>query len=254
MNKSSKIITMLLIVTLAISSYFLIKKLVENKKENDIFEELQETFDNSPVTNENQNSEDFVNSEDNYYNLENIKNINSDVIGWIKIDETNINYPIMQNGDYYLHRNIYKKYSCHGTPYLAEYCDLNSSDNLIVYGHNMKDDTMFSALEKYKNYDFYLQHRYIKLYTLENEDTIENLYEIVSVFKTNVNSENSFEYYSYINFNNEDSLEEFINNCKNLELYSTGVEVNFGDKFVTLSTCEYSQDNGRMVVVAKKIK
>ena len=164
MNRVSKIILVLLIVILAISSYFFIKELVENKKETDIFDNLQEiaqdmenTTNENPITDILDNDEGNMSSQ-NTYNLENIAEINSDVIGWIKIDGTNIDYPVMQNRDFYLHKNIYKNYSSHGTPYLAEHCNLNSSDNLIIYGHHMNDNTMFSQLEKYKNYNFYQNH------------------------------------------------------------------------------------------------
>ena len=74
----------------------------------------------------------------------------------------------MQNGDFYLHRNVYKNYSSSGTPYLAEHCNLKTSDNLIIYGHHMKNSTMFSNLDNYKNYNYYKNHKYIKFYTLED--------------------------------------------------------------------------------------
>ena len=259
MNKVSKIILMLLIVILAISSYFFIKELVKNKKETDIFDDLQEIVENPEnTTNENQFTDILENDEsnlspENTYNLENIAKINSDIIGWIKIEGTNINYPIMQNGDYYLHKDIYKNYSSHGTPYLAFYCDVKKSDNLIIYGHHMKDNTMFSQLEKYKNYNFFLNHKYIKFYTMEDGRTIENTYEVMIAFKTIAYSDAGFRYYSYTDFQNYEDYEEFVENCRNLEFYYTGVVGTHQDKYITLSTCEYSQKNGRMVVVAKKV-
>ena len=164
MNKSSKIILMLLIVISAISSYLFISEWAENKKENDIYEDLQQIIKNKKnSTNENDYIDDLKNktsntSSESTYNLQNIAKINQEVVGWIKIAGTNIDYPIMQNGDFYLHKNIYKNYSNHGTPYLAYYCDLKKSDNLIIYGHHMNDNTMFSQLEKYKSYNFYLNH------------------------------------------------------------------------------------------------
>ena len=259
MNKVSKIILMLLIVVLAISSYFFIKELVKNKKETDIFDDLQEIVENPEnTTNENQftdilEKEEGNLSSENTYNLENIAKINSDIIGWIKIEGTNINYPIMQNGDYYLHKDIYKNYSSHGTPYLAFYCDVKKSDNLIIYGHHMQDNTMFSQLEKYKNYNFFLNHKYIKFYTIEDGRTIENTYEVMIAFKTIAYSDAGFRYYSYTDFQNYEDYEEFVENCRNLEFYYTGVVGTHQDKYITLSTCEYSQKNGRMVVVAKKM-
>ena len=259
MNKVNKIILMLLIVILAISSYFFIKELVKNKKETDIFEDLQEIVENPEnTTNENQFTDILENEEgnlssENTYNLENIAKINSDIIGWIKIDGTNIDYPIMQNGDYYLHKDIYKNYSSHGTPYLAPFCNVKKSDNLIIYGHHMKDNTMFSQLEKYKNYNFYLNHKYIKFFTIEDGKTFENNYEVMIAFKTIAYSDEGFRYYSYTDFQNYEDYEEFVENCRNLEFYYTGVVGTHQDKYITLSTCEYSQKNGRMVVVAKKI-
>lgn len=259
MNKVSKIILMLLIVILAISSYFFIKELVKNKKETDIFDDLQEIVENPEnTTNENQfidilEKEESNLSSENTYNLENIAKINSDIIGWIKIDGTNIDYPIMQNGDYYLHKDIYKNYSSHGTPYLAFYCDVKKSDNLIIYGHHMQDNTMFSQLEKYKNYNFFLNHKYIKFYTIEDGRTIENTYEVMIAFKTIAYSDAGFRYYSYTDFQNYEDYAEFVENCRNLEFYYTGVVGTHQDKYITLSTCEYSQKNGRMVVVAKKV-
>lgn len=259
MNKVSKIILMLLIVILAISSYFFIKELVKNKKETDIFDDLQEIVENPEnTTNENQFTDILKNEEgnlssENTYNLENIAKINSEIIGWIKIDGTNIDYPIMQNGDYYLHKDIYKNYSSHGTPYLAPFCNVKKSDNLIIYGHHMKDNSMFSQLEKYKNYNFYLNHKYIKFFTIEDGKTIENNYEVMIAFKTIAYSDEGFRYYSYTDFQNYEDYEEFVENCRNLEFYYTGVVGTHQDKYITLSTCEYSQKNGRMVVVAKKI-
>lgn len=259
MNKINKIILMLLIVVLAISSYFFIKELVKNKKETDIFDDLQEIVENpEKSTNENQftdilEKEKSNLSSENTYNLENIAKINSEVIGWVKIDGTNIDYPIMQNGDYYLHKDIYKNYSSHGTPYLAYYCDVKKSDNLIIYGHNMKDNTMFSQLEKYKNYNFYKKHKYIKFYSIEDGRTIENTYEVMIAFKTIAYSDEGFRYYSYTNFQNYEDYAEFVENCRNWEFYNTGVVGTHQNKYITLSTCEYSQKNGRMVVVAKKV-
>ena len=269
MNKKYKIILVLLVVIFAISSYLFLKEFAENKKENDIYEDLQVIVqDEEKSTNEIENIDILKNETSNLstekqtgtikktnykYNLENISKINSDVIGWIKIDGTKIDYPVMQNGDFYLHRNIYKKYSSYGTPYLAEYCNLKTSDNLIIYGHHMNDNSMFAQLELYKNYNFYKNHKYIKFYTLENGQTVENTYKVALVFKTIAYSDNGFKYYSYTNFYDEQELNLFVNNCRDLEFYNINAQINFEDKLITLSTCEYSQKNGRMVVIAKKI-
>lgn len=257
MNKKYIIILLLLIVILAISSFFIIKEFAENKKETDIYDELQEIVieENTDIDTKNVDTE-IEKSEgesSNKYNLENIAKINSDVVGWIKIENTNIDYPVMQNGDYYLHRNIYKNYSSHGTPYLAEYCNIQYSDNLIIYGHHMNDNSMFAQLDNYKKHSFYEDYKYIKFYSYYNGKTIEKTYEVAIAFKTVVYSDKGFKYYNYTNFSDVQELNDFIENCRKLEFYNTGIDINYGDKLITLSTCEYSQKNGRIVVVAKQI-
>lgn len=260
MNKKYNFVLLLLIIIFIVSSFFIIKEIVENKKETDIYKDLQEivTEQESSKSNKDQkiSNEEISESKTvskNNYNLKNISNINSDVIGWIKINGTNIDYPVMQNKDYYLHRNIYKNYSSHGTPYLSEYCNIKYSDNLIIYGHNMNDNSMFAELENYKKYNFYKEHKYIKFYSLYNGQTTENSYEIVIVFKTVAYSEKGFKYYNYTNFSDKQDLDYFLDNCRNLEFYDTGIKVNYGDKLITLSTCEYSEKNGRIVVIAKQL-
>ena len=257
MNKKYIIILSLLIVILAISSFFIIKEFVENKKETEIYEDLQEIVieENTDIETRNVDTE-IEKSEgesSNKYNLENIAKINSDVVGWIKIENTNIDYPVMQNGDYYLHRNIYKNYSSHGTPYIAEYCNIQYIDNLIIYGHHMNDNSMFAQLDDYKKHSFYENHKYIKFYSYYNGITIEKTYEVAIAFKTVVYSDKGFKYYNYTNFSDVQELNDFIENCRKLEFYNTGIDINYGDKLITLSTCEYSQKNGRIVVVAKQI-
>ena len=257
MNKKYIIILSLLIVILAISSFFMIKGFAENKKEIDIYDDLQEIVieENTDIdtTNVDTEIEKSEGESSNKYNLENIAKINSDVVGWIKIGNTNIDYPVMQNGDYYLHRNIYKNYSSHGTPYLAEYCNIQYSDNLIIYGHHMNDNSMFAQLDNYKKHSFYENHKYIKFYSYYNGKTIEKTYEVAIAFKTVVYSDKGFKYYNYTNFSDVQELNDFIENCRKLEFYNTGIDINYGDKLITLSTCEYSQKNGRIVVVAKQI-
>ncbi len=175
---------------------------------------------------------------------------NNDFIGWIKIDGTNIDYPIMQASDrkdYYLRRNFDKEYSYYGTPYIAEDCIIGESDNIVIYGHNMKNGTMFSAIEKYFSKNFYNEHQNINFDTLDGY----GVYQIVSVFKTTDDDE--FKYHRFTKAASENEFDQFIQNCKKRALYDTGVTAQYGDKLITISTCEYSAENGRLVVVAKKI-
>lgn len=176
---------------------------------------------------------------------------NFDMVGWIKIADTTINYPVMQTPDepnYYLKRDFQKEYSDLGTPYMQENCSLADSDNLIIYGHHIKGGKMFGALEDYKSQSFYEKHRVIQFDTL----TEHAEYEVVAVFKTVAYSAEGFRYYDFVNAENEDDFKAYIEKCKELALYDTGVTAAYGDKLITLSTCEYSAPNGRLVVVAKK--
>ena len=178
---------------------------------------------------------------------------NSDLVGWIAIEDTNINYPVVQsvdNPNFYLKHAFDGSYSIYGCPYVQENCDINSSDNCIIYGHHMKNGSMFSDLEKFKSETFWQEHRTIAFHTL----TERAEYEIIAVFQTAVytNSPDAFRYYGFVNAESAEDFAAFVERCKELSLYDTGVTAEYGDKLITLSTCEYSQTNGRLVVVAKK--
>lgn len=178
---------------------------------------------------------------------------NSDFVGWLSVDGTQINYPVMQtpnDPDYYLKRNFQKQHSNYGTPYVQENCAIGLSDNIVIYGHNMRDGSMFAGLCKYADEDFYKAHRTIRFDTLSGYGE----YEIVAVFKTEAYTEDGFKYYHFVNADSRADFEAFIGECKKLSAYDTGVDAEYGDKLLTLSTCEYSRENGRMVVVAKQMK
>ena len=176
---------------------------------------------------------------------------NPDMIGWIAIGGTSIDYPVMQTPDrpnFYLKRNFEKQYSDSGVPYAAEKCGIDpQSDNITVYGHHMKSGGMFGALENYKNEAFYKEHAVIRFDTRAGFGE----YEILAVFKVNPAN---FRYNLFINAADEAEFDEYVRRCKELSFYDTGITAQYGDKLITLSTCEYSRQNNRLVVVAKKIQ
>lgn len=177
---------------------------------------------------------------------------NSDFVGWISIEGTKIDYPVMQtpdNPNFYLKHAFDKTYSDYGVPYVQEDCDLETSDSIVIYGHNMNNGTMFADLCKYEDEAFYKEHRTIRFDTLFDFGE----YEIVYVFKTVAYSDDGFKYYQFVDFENEEDFNKYISKCGELALYDTGVTAEYGDKLVTVSTCEYSQTDGRIVVVARKI-
>ena len=180
--------------------------------------------------------------------------INNDVVGWLTIEGTKINYPVMQTPgkkDYYLRRDFYGDYSSAGCLYAREECDINTpSENITIYGHNMRNGSMFAGLLKYRSggKTFYEEHRYITFDTL----TEHHVYEIFAVFDTTASIGEGFDYHNFIE-GNKDDFEAFVYECLHLSYYDTGIVPEYGDKLITLSTCEYTQTNGRLVVVARQI-
>lgn len=178
---------------------------------------------------------------------------NSDFVGWISIEGTSINYPVMQTPDrpnYYLRRGFDRESSKHGVPYLQEDCGIVSSENLIIYGHHMNDGTMFADLCRYQSKTFWEEHPLIHFDTMQEF----GVYEIVAVFRTVVYSPDGFRYFDFAELDDKERFDSYINQCAALALYDIGVESQYGDQLLTLSTCEYSHENGRMVVVARKVE
>lgn len=181
---------------------------------------------------------------------------NSDLIGWIEIEGTPINYPVMytqKDGEYYLHRDFNREYEYSGLPFIDASCSVYPrSTNLILYGHNMKSTTMFSSLINYKDESYFREHPTIHFDTIYEEAD----YQILSVFYSQVykKSDQVFKYYQFIDANTKAEFETTLAQIKELSIYDTKVQADFGDLFITLSTCSYHTENGRFVVVAKKIK
>lgn len=255
MNKKFYIIIVsVLALALAVSTCFIVRHHIDSVEQNEIYENLVEIVEESEVPEENEN---VTFSEDKTYIPEyyELYQQNEDMVGWIKIEDTNINYPVVQSieePNFYLKHKFDKSYSNYGCPYVQENCDVQKpSDNLVIYGHHMNDGSMFNGLMKFEDKSFWENHRTISFDTLT--DRYE--YEIVSVFKTVVytSSSESFRYYQFTDAENEAGFNEYIAKCKELALYETGVSAEYGDKLITLSTCEYSRTNGRLVVVAKRV-
>jgi len=235
MKRIIKISLILLLVGMAVIAAvpFLKEKRAERKYENE-FKNIQES-----VTEKKSDVNGLVKK-------------NKDCIGYVEILGTTINYPVMQtkeNPDFYLNHDFNRNYSFYGTPYLSAYCDVEKSDNLIIYGHNINGGKMFGALEDYKSKSFYEEHKSVQFDTL----TEQAEYEIVAVFKTVAYSSDGFRYYDFVDAENEEEFNSYVGKCKELALYDTGVTAEYGDRLITLSTCEYSAQNGRLVVVAKMV-
>ncbi len=179
--------------------------------------------------------------------------MNQDIVGWIKIPGTDIDYPVMQNlktTDYYLKRNFDKEKSARGCIYVRELCNVfTPSDNLTIYGHRMRDRSMFAQLDLYLKQSFWEENPYIYFDTIKEMHT----YKIIAVFKTSGTVGQGFAYHEFVEAKTEAEFDSFIGTVKDLSLYDTGLTAEYGDKLISLSTCEYSINNGRLVVVAKRV-
>ena len=188
--------------------------------------------------------------------LKEIEKDNKNIKAWIKIDDTKIDYPVVQGEDneYYLKHNYKNEENKYGSIFLKNKSIIdNSNSNLILYGHNMNDDEMFGGLINYVQKDYYEKHKIITFVT----DKEVREYEIFAAFKSRVfykQEKNVFRFYDVINFESEEEYNSYVENIKNIQLYDTGILAQYGEQLLTMITCEYSQKNGRMVVVAKRIK
>ncbi len=182
-------------------------------------------------------------------------NTNSDTVGWIEIPGTTIDYPVVQSpyeANFYLRRNFYKENATCGTIYVRERCDVFSpSDNVTMYGHNMRNGTMFADLHKYEDKSFWESNKYIYFDTLYDY----HAYEIFAVFISSADLSNgeNFRYHLFDNAADQAEFDEFVASCKELSLYDTGITPQYGEKLITLSTCDKSIEDGRFVVVARRI-
>ena len=184
-----------------------------------------------------------------------LKQENPDVVGILEIENTNISYPVVQGNDnqYYMTHNYKKEKSKNGAIFLDKDYDWNlESNNLLIYGHNLNNGTMFQELLKYEDEKYYEEHSKILFTTLQEEGT----YEIISVFKSKVytNLDNVFKYYFFINPKNEIEYNNYIENIKEKSLYNIEKSASYGMQLITLSTCSYHVKDGRFVVVGAKLE
>ena len=249
-----KIIRIILIILLIISSIYIGIFIWNSNKEQ---KETDELLDGISVDSNKITATPEIQSQktEKMLKVEKLKEEYPDVVAWIEIEGTNINYPVMQGRDneFYMNHDYKKEESIRGSIFLDKDYDWSIPyTNLLIYGHNnSKDGTMFADLLKYKDKNFYKEHPMIK-FTTPNEDAE---YEIISVFLSRVyyqTEQNVFRYYYFLNAENEDQFDQYILNSKIASLYYTGKSAEYGDKLITLSTCEYSQEDGRLVVVARK--
>jgi len=249
-RKSDMVYNIAMVVCLAVflaSGGMLVKRYFEDRQAENEFAELQSMIDPNAATGEGavSNSAKFAALRDQ----------NSDFIGWISIEGTNLNFPVMyapNNKDFYLRHDFSKEYSVYGVPYLDEKTTLGANDqseNLIVYGHNMKTGTIFGCLTGYKKADYYTEHPLIQFDTVYGDGT----YEVFAAFSIDVVQDTSFVYNRYVDMD-EETYNTYVDEVISRSDVDSGIRPEYGEQLLTLSTCEYSSDNGRYVVVARRVE
>lgn len=215
----------------------------------DLFE-VQE----DPLVSDKENKKTATKKANPVIDFQQLSNINKDVCAWLKIPGTNIDYPILyHDGDneFYLHKDLNQKNSSYGSLFFARGCiPMRQDTALLVYGHHMKDGSMFAELMQYKQKEYYTEHPYIHLYTPE----YNYQYQVAAVILTDISKENPDALYCdhYIDMSDPSTLQEFSQKIAKRQLYNTEVSLLPGDQILMLSTCEYSSKNGRLVVIARQ--
>lgn len=264
------LMTVCILVALGCGGYLAYYYYTSHKSESDIDDlrsKIGDNVANDDTDSDVQNSEEQGKPEPPMVEVKGIKvqkkfedlyRENNDFVGWITISDTNVDYPVMytpddnERGEHYIHRDFEENYSAAGLPFVDKNCDLIlPTDNIIIYGHNMNSGKMFHDIMKYENEDFYNTHKTFTFDTIYGDGT----YEVVAVFYAQILPDDSkeFKYYQFVNAGSAEEFMNYVDNIKRMSIIDTGVDVKFGDKLVTLSTCAYHVDDGRFAVIAKKI-
>ena len=183
---------------------------------------------------------------------------NSDLVGWLEIDGTVINYPVLQSdteqdSQFYLTHSFAKKKDKNGSLFMDYRNDFVDRDtNIIIYGHNMKNGAMFGSLKKYLEKGYLEQHKKVRFDTIYEHGT----YEVIDAFlsEASYQDEYTFRYYNFLNAKNEAEFDAFSVNVMQLDALKKGtLDAKYGDQLLTLSTCSSYTEEGRMFIIAKKV-
>lgn len=229
----------------------------------DDYAAIQKNLKNTALTTPNTSETPVIHYDDDTSDIlpdilpeyQTLYSLNKRLIGWVKIDDTYIDYPVLQtvNNDYYLNHNFDQEEDKNGSIFLDKDCSIYPrSTNLILYGHHMRSGRMFGQLNKYSSEKFYEEHKYIQFDTIYEKGT----YEVMYVFRSKIYEESEivFKYYQFTDAVSETEFESNMKQMADMSLYDTGVSAEYGDELLTLSTCDYYTSDGRFVVVAKKIR
>ena len=244
-NKITLLIYFVLVSLIIISIIYIVREFYWKKKaveETKIVDTIE--VDESKVTKE---------STKRMIQVKSLQQENSDVVGFLEFENTNISYPVLQGNDneYYMTHNYKKEKSKNGAIFLDKDYDWNiPSNNYLIYGHNLNNGTMFQELLKYADESYYKEHPTISFTTADEE----GVYDIISVFRSKVyyTSDNVFKYYFFINPKTKEEYNDYIKNIKENSLYNIEQTADYGTQLITLSTCSYHVKDGRFVIVGAK--
>lgn len=251
-SKGGALYTVAVVVCLGVflfSGGMLAKRFWEDRQAENEFASLQSMIDPEATPQAEETGES------NSAKFAALREKNSDFIGWLSIEDTNLDFPVMfapNNKDFYLRRDFNKEYSVYGVPYLDEKTTLGAnaqSENLVIYGHNMKTGTIFGCLTGYKQAAYYAEHPYIRFDTVYRD----GIYEVFAAFAIDVAADTSFVYNQYVDLD-EERYNAYLDEVIARSDVDSGIRPVYGEQLLTLSTCEYSTENGRYVVVARRVE
>ena len=180
-----------------------------------------------------------------------LQELNPDTVGWVSVSDTRIDYPVMytpDNLEYYLRRNFNKEYSYGGTPFVGEGCVVPGGKSTIIYGHNMRNGSMFADLDKFEDADFFNSHT-ISFTTIAGEGT----YKPIAVFRVDLTKSSYFRYWDHMGNISEEEYNEFVSTAIERSEVNTDVTIDYNRELLTLSTCSYGSSNERCAVLAMRI-
>lgn len=183
---------------------------------------------------------------------------NSHLAAWLMIEGAEVDYPVMYTPDspeYYLRKGFDGSYALSGSLFIGADCVPDGS-NIIIYGHNMKDDSMFGSLDSYASEDYAREHQEIIYDLIQTDGSYKRLtFEVMAAFYSriySVDEKNVFRYYYSTDLSDPDAFQYYIEEVMSDSLYDLGVTAEYGDRLLTLSTCSYHTEDSRFVVVARE--
>lgn len=218
-------------------------------------QEVSQILDSSDMSSGNPVSAEAPERERDYQPL---VHENSDLAAWLIIEGTEVNYPVMYTPDtpeYYLRKAFDGSYALSGSLFIGVDC-IPDGSNIIIYGHNMKDNSMFGSLDSYADEDYAREHQEIIYDLIQPDGSYERLtFEVMAAFYSriySVDEENMFRYYYATDLSAPEDFQSYVEQTMAASLYDLGVTAEYGDRLLTLSTCSYHTEDGRFVVVARE--